>query len=70
MTPTLAIIGALACAIGLGLIKAAENWNDMTKPPKGWMQHKELRHVLYCLLAVRCLRGGGAIYLINFMKAK
>jgi hypothetical protein len=28
------------------------------------------RHVLYCLLAVRCLRGGGAIYLTSFMKAK
>ena len=40
MTLTLAIIGALVCAIGLGLIKAAENWNDMAKPPKGWMQHK------------------------------
>jgi hypothetical protein len=43
MTLTLAIIGALVCAIGLGLIKAAENWNDMTKPPKGWMQHKGVR---------------------------
>ena len=35
MTITLAIIGALACVIGLGVIKAKESWDENTKPPRG-----------------------------------
>lgn len=38
---TLIIIGII-CGIWVYL-KTKEDWNNMTKPPKGWTQHKGWR---------------------------
>lgn len=34
------IIGALICAVGLTITKVIENFRDISKPPRGYMQHK------------------------------
>lgn len=43
MSITLAIIGIVVCVLILSYIKTKEEWNEKTKPPKGWIQHNGIR---------------------------
>lgn len=38
MTITLVIIGII-CILGLAWINTKEKWDNITKPPKGWIQY-------------------------------
>ena len=44
MTITLSIIGIIVCIIGLAWLNTKEKWNNITRPPKGWMQHNGTRY--------------------------
>lgn len=39
MTITLVIIGIIVCILGLAWINTKEKWDNITKPPKGWIQY-------------------------------
>ena len=40
---TTVIIIGVVCGILWVYFKSKDDWNDMTKPPQGWMQHKGWR---------------------------
>jgi hypothetical protein len=40
---TTVIIIGIVCAILLVYFKSKDDWDNMTKPPKGWIQHKGWR---------------------------
>lgn len=44
MITTLTIIGIIVCIIGLSWISTKEKWDNITKPPKGWLQHNGTRY--------------------------
>jgi len=40
---TTVIIIGIVCGILWVYFKSKDDWDNMTKPPKGWMQHKGWR---------------------------
>lgn len=44
MKITLVVIGIIVCVLGLAYISTKEKWNNMTRPPKDWMQHNGIRN--------------------------
>lgn len=43
---TTVIIIGIVCGVLWIYLKTKEDWDNMTKPPKGWLQHKGWRQKL------------------------
>ena len=44
MTIILVIIGMIMCIMGLAWLNTKEKCDNITRPPKGWVQHNGTRY--------------------------